>query len=117
MEECCRDDIMSSNKICVISILAILILAVPVGAVVPVNETIGDYRISFDAEDYTLGAIGKLWNNSGEYLFGINQPPNSDIIEDMIFSAKEAYIAAAGTPGDDSSWSFALVLVLEKILM
>lgn len=104
---------MSPNKIC-ISVLAVIILAVQIGAAVPVNETIGDYRISFDAEDNTLGAIGKLWNNSGDDLFGINEPSNSDIIKDMFLSAKEAYFAGAGIPEDDSPLSFALVLVLEK---
>jgi hypothetical protein len=114
------DGKMRLNNICLMSVFAFLTLASPVSAL-PVNETIGDYRISFDAEDNTLGAIGKLWNNSGENLFELNQLPNSSPIRDL--ALKEAYFAGMFLPKvddedddgkDNDQWALAVVVVLEK---
>jgi hypothetical protein len=100
--------------------LAIIVLAVPVNAVVPVNETVGDYRIRFDAEDNTLGTIGKLWNNSGGDLIGINQiginqPPKTDPNLEILLNIKEAYFVFVGDANDKfNRSSIAGIIILEK---
>ena len=93
------------TKKSVLIAICFLVMQITMGdAVVHVNETLGDFRISFDASNDT-NMIGKYWNTTGSGVFG--SLPHINI--------SNAYMVVAGNINSKNTrWSGVAVLISKE---
>lgn len=85
--------------------IALLLMICQWAAAIPVNETAGDFRISFEAKN-DINMIASLWNQTGTGGL-LNMP------EDALFKLKDISMVMAGDTQNNAN-SGVVVFIMEK---
>jgi len=93
-----------------ITLIVLMSLTIGGSSAFPVNETVKNFQISFDAIDDT-NMVAKIWSNGGEFL-------GSPLSEDFPIPANElanAVVVLSGNGSDQSErWGACMILVLKN---